>query len=45
MLTKKFFFEDFKKKRKNKKIQSYYKELILSENEVIKSLTHNYKYS
>ena len=45
MLTKKFFFEDFKKKRKNKKIQSYFKELILSDNEVIKSLTHNYKYS
>ena len=45
MLTKKFFFEDLKKKRKNKKIQSYFKELILSDNEVIKSLTHNYKYS
>ena len=45
MLTKNFFFEDFKKKRKNKKIQSYFKELILSDNEVIKSLTHNYKYS
>ena len=45
MLTKKFFFEDFKKKRKNKKIQSYFKELIVSDNEVIKSLTHNYKYS
>ena len=45
MLTKKFFFEDFKKKRKNKKIQSYFKELILSDNIVIKSLTHNYKYS
>ena len=45
MLTKNFFFEDFKKRRKNKKIQSYFKELILSDNEVIKSLTHNYKYS
>ena len=45
MLTKNFLFKDFKKKRKSKKIQSHLKELILSDNEVINSLTHNYKYS
>ena len=45
MLTKKFLFENFKKKRKNKKIQNDLKDLIISDNEVIKSLTHDYKYS
>tara|TARA_B100001057_G_scaffold347938_1_gene349253 strand:+ start:502 stop:1659 length:1158 start_codon:yes stop_codon:yes gene_type:complete len=45
MLTKNFLFEDFKKKRKSKKIQGHLKELILSDNEVIHSLKQNYKYS
>jgi len=45
MLTKNFLFKDFKKKRKSKKIQGHLKELILSDNEVIYSLKHNYKYS
>ena len=45
MLTKNFLFKDFKKKRKSKIIQGHLKELILSDNEVIYSLKHNYKYS
>ena len=45
MLTNNFLFKDFKKKRNSKKIQIYLKNLIASKNEVINSLTQNYKYS
>ena len=45
MLTKNFLFKDFKKRRKSKKIQSYLNEIIFTKNEVINSLTRNYKYS
>ena len=45
MLSKNFLFEDFKKKRKNEKIKSFLKELILSNNEVLNSLSNNYRYS
>ena len=45
MLSKNFLFKDFKKKSKSKKIQFYLKNLIISKNEVINSLTQNYKYS
>ena len=45
MSTNNFLFKDFKKKRKSKKIQVYLKDLIISKNEVINSLTQNYKYS
>ena len=45
MLTDNFLFKDFKKKKKNKKIISHLKKLIKSNNEVINSLTKNYKYS
>ena len=45
MLTNNFLFKDFKKKRNSKKIQIYLKNLITSKNEVINSLTQNYKYS
>ena len=45
MLTDNFLFKDFRKKRKSKKIQSHLKKLIQSNNEIISSLTHNYKYS
>ena len=45
MLTDNFLFKDFRKKRKSKKIQSHLKKLIQSNNEIITSLTNNYKYS
>ncbi len=45
MLTKNIFFKDFKKKRKNKKIQNYLKSILSHKNEVINSLTQNYEYS
>ncbi len=45
MLTNNFIFKDFKKKKKNKKIKGYIKELINSNSEVINSLTINYKYN
>ena len=45
MSANNFLFKDFKKKRKSKKIQFYLKDLIISKNEVINSLTQNYKYS
>ena len=44
MLTKNLFFKDFSKK-KNKKINKSLRKLINSKEEVIKSLTGNYKYS
>ena len=37
--------EAIEKKRKSKKIQSYLNEIIFTKNEVINSLTQNYKYS
>ena len=45
MLTNNLLFKDFKKKRKSRKIQIYLKNLIITKNEVINSLTQNYKYS
>ena len=45
MLTNNFLFKDFRKKRKSKKLQSHLKKLIQSNNEIITSLTNNYKYS
>ena len=45
MSANNFLFKDFKKKRKSKKIQFYLKDLIISKNKVINSLTQNYKYS
>ena len=45
MLTNNLLFKDFKKKRKSRKIQIYLKNLVISKNEVINSLTQNYKYS
>ncbi len=45
MLTNNFLFKNFKKKKNRKKIQIYLKNLITSKNEVINSLTQNYKYS
>ena len=45
MFTKNLLFKDFKKKRKSKKIYDNLKKIIYSENEVINSLTQNYKYS
>ena len=45
MLTNNLLLKDFKKKRKSRKIHIYLKNLIVSKNEVINSLTQNYKYS
>ncbi len=45
MLTNNFLFKDFKKKKKNTNIKNYLKELIHSDNDVINSLTSNYRYS
>ena len=45
MLTKFVSFKGFIKKKKNKSLQKYLKELISSEDEVITSLTNEYKYS
>ena len=45
MLTNFVSFKGFIKKRKSKSLQKYLKELINSEDEVITSLTNEYKYS
>ncbi len=45
MITKNFFFKDFKKKKNNKNLFKHIKWLINSNNEVIKSLTNRYDYS
>ena len=45
MLTKNFLFKDFNKKKKNKRLRVYLKELITSKSELINSLTNDYKYS
>ncbi len=44
MLTKNFYFKDFQI-RKNKKLQKNLKEILISKNEIIKSLGSEYKYS
>ena len=45
MLTKNIFFRNFKIKKNNKNIRKHLKQLIISDSEVIKSLTNNYDYS
>ena len=45
MITKNFFFKNFQKKKDNKSLIKYFKKLIVSKNEIIKSLTSNYNYS
>ena len=45
MFTKNFYFKDFKKQKKNKKLQKYLNRIISSGDEVIKSLLKNYNYS
>ncbi len=45
MFTKNFFFKNFKKKKDNRNLREYLNLLIISKNEVIKSLTHEYEYS
>ena len=45
MLTKNFLFKDFIKKKKNKILFKNLKEIINNKNEIIKSLSKNYKYS
>ena len=45
MLTEFVSFKGFKKKKKSKSLQKYLKELINSQDEVITSLTNEYKYS
>ena len=39
MLTKNIFFRNFKSKKNNRNLRKYLKQLIVSKNEVIKSLT------
>ena len=45
MITKNFFLKDFQRKKNNKILRKYFKQLIVSKNEIIKSLTSNYNYS
>ena len=45
MITKNFFFKNFQGKKNNKSLGEYFKQLIVSKNEIIKSLTSNYNYS
>ena len=45
MLTKNIFFRNFKRKKNNGNIRKHLKQLIVSDSEVIKSLTNNYDYS
>ena len=45
MITKNFFFKNFQEKKNNKSLRKYFKQLIVSKNEIIKSLTSNYNYS
>ena len=45
MITKNFSFKNFQKKKDNKSLIKYFKKLIVSKNEIIKSLTSNYNYS
>ena len=45
MLTKGIKLENFNKKKNTNKIQNYLKDLLKNDNEIIKSLQSNYKYS
>ena len=45
MITKNFFLKDFQRKKNNRSLRKYFKQLIVSKNEIIKSLTSNYNYS
>ena len=45
MITKNFSFKNFQVKKNNKSLRKYFKQLIVSKNEIIKSLTSNYNYS
>ncbi len=45
MSTKNLIFENFKNKKVNSKLKKYFKDLISSKNEVINSLSRDYKYS
>ena len=45
MLTKNIFFKNFKRKKYTRNIRKHLKQLIVSNSEVIKSLTNNYDYS
>ncbi|WP_440922733.1 glucose-6-phosphate isomerase [Candidatus Pelagibacter sp.] len=45
MITKNFLFKNFQGKKNNKSLRKYFKQLIVSKNEIIKSLTSNYYYS
>ena len=45
MLTKNIFFRNFKSRKNNRNLRKYLKQLIVSKNEVIKSLTDDYDYS
>ena len=45
MITKNFSFKNFQKKKNNISLRKYFKQLIVSKNEIIKSLTSDYNYS
>ena len=45
MITKNFFFLNFQIKKNNRSLKKYLKQIIVSKNEIIKSLTNNYNYS
>ena len=45
MITKNFLFKNFQGKKNNKSLGKYFRQLIASKNEIIKSLTSNYYYS
>ena len=45
MLTKNIFFRNFKRKKNNTNIRKHLNKLVVSDSEVIKSLTNNYHYS
>ena len=45
MLTRNIFFRNFKRKKNNRNLRKLLKQLIISDSEVIKSLTNNYDYS
>ena len=45
MITKNFSFKNFQRKKNNRSLIKYFKQLIVSKNEIIKSLTSNYNYS
>ena len=45
MITKNFSFKNFQKKKNNKSLIKYFKQLVVSKNEIIKSLSSNYSYS